>query len=294
MSSKESSNTAVGQDIPSDDYKLVIYRSEDFKEVRSFNLSLGNIYVITSVVFLILSGLLFSLMAFTPLKHLIPGYGKIESNNQFLQLVDGVDDLSHQIEAQSTYIGALRTLLGTGLADPEIGNLPDLVVEAAIANPRTSSTVVSRNNEQVQAAKANDALQDVKDVSLYTTIENNQVFYPVSGLVSSQFEPSIKHFGVDILAPAKTPVMAMMDGIVFSSGWDIETGYSLGIQHADNILSFYKHNSLLLKEKGTFVRAGEAVAIIGNTGTMSSGPHLHFEIWHKGQPINPEDILKFN
>ena len=117
---------------------------------------------------------------------------------------------------------------------------------------------------------------------------------PVSGVISSEFQPNIRHYGIDILAPKNTPVKAMMDGFVFSSGWDLETGYTLGIQHKGNILSFYKHNSILLKEKGTFVRAGEAVAIIGNTGTLSSGPHLHFELWHSGKPVNPKDFINFN
>jgi len=116
----------------------------------------------------------------------------------------------------------------------------------------------------------------------------------VEGIISSDFDPSIKHFGVDILAPAKTPVRAIMDGYVITSGWDLETGYTIGVQHEGQILSFYKHNSHLLKEKGTFVAAGEAVAIIGNTGTLSSGPHLHFEFWHNGKPINPKDILNYN
>ena len=105
--------------------------------------------------------------------------------------------------------------------------------------------------------------------------------------------PEIKHYGVDILAPKSSPINSIMDGYVFSSGWDLETGYTIGVQHEGNILSFYKHNSILLKEKGTFVQAGEAIAIIGNTGTLSSGPHLHFELWHSGKPLNPEDFLNF-
>lgn len=289
MSSQKSEQKSQNRDVGSDDYKLVVYRSEDFSEVRSINLSPSSIYVASSVVLLLLCGLIFSLLAFTPLKRLVPGYGRIESNQQFLQLIDGVDELAVKIDAQSTYIGAMRTLLGTGLADSEIGTLPPLSDETftsseTIANPSSPASPIELKDKKVA---------NISDANLLKAINDQTVYHPVSGLVSSEFDPTIKHFGVDILAPAKTPILAMMDGIVFSSGWDLETGYSIGIQHSDNILSFYKHNSLLLKEKGTFVRAGEAVAIIGNTGTLSSGPHLHFELWHNGQPINPQDIINF-
>lgn len=289
MSSRKPEQKSQNPDKGSDDYKLVVYRSEDFSEVRSINLSPSSIYVASSMVLLLLCGLIFSLLAFTPLKRLIPGYGKIESNQQFLQLIDGVDELAVKIDAQSTYIGAMRTLLSTGLADSEIGSLPPLSDEAFTM----SETVASQANTAKPIDKADKGVANISDIDLLKSINDQTVYHPVSGLVSSEFDPTIKHYGVDVLAPAQTPILAMMDGIVFSSGWDLETGYSIGIQHSDNILSFYKHNSLLLKEKGTFVRAGEAVAIIGNTGTLSSGPHLHFELWHNGQPINPQDIINF-
>jgi len=291
-----SSNTDIPTPDPStgsDEYRLVVYRSEDFQEIRSFNLTVSNIYVLTSVILLLLCGLVYSLMAFTPLKRLIPGYGKIEANQQFLELIDGVDDLTVKVEAQGTYIGAMRTLLGTGLADTEIGGLPDLIDQSEPKLPE-SATVPIRSTPQAAELVTSPTTNDIGDEDLYRALAKGKVLLPVSGLISSEFDPNIKHFGVDILAPAQTPIISIMDGIVFSSGWDLETGYTIGIQHQDNILSFYKHNSQLLKEKGTFVKAGEAVAIIGNTGTMSSGPHLHFEIWHNGKPINPQDILNFN
>ncbi len=289
MSSQKPEQKSKNQDGGSDDYKLVVYRSEDFSEVRSINLSPSSIYAATSVVLLLLCGLIFSLLAFTPLKRLVPGYGQIESNHQFLELINGVDDLAVQIDAQSTYIGAMRTLLGTGLTDSEIGSLPPLSNEAFT----TSETIVNQASAARPAEIREKDGASIGDIDLLKAINDQTVYHPVGGIVSSEFDPGIKHFGVDVLAPAKTPILAMMDGIVFSSGWDLETGYSVGIQHSNNILSFYKHNSLLLKEKGTFVRAGEAVAIIGNTGTLSSGPHLHFELWHNGQPINPQDIINF-
>ncbi len=276
----------------SQDYKLVVYRSEDLREVRTMNLSLSNIYVMASSLILLLCFLIFALLAFTPLKRFIPGYGQLEANPRFLELIDGVDDLGAQIDAQVTYIGAMRTILSTGLSDTDKGTLPPTSNQAAttsvnISNPTSSYVFGSRSQESP------DVIRTEQSGEIYDALSQGGAIKPISGIVSSRFDPKIKHYGIDILAPAQTPIMAMMDGIVFSSGWDLETGYSLAIQHENNILSFYKHNSQLLKEKGTFVRAGEAVAIIGNTGTLSSGPHLHFELWHNGKPINPEDLFKF-
>jgi len=105
--------------------------------------------------------------------------------------------------------------------------------------------------------------------------------------------PEKKHNGVDILAPANTAVKSVLDGYVIISAWNIDTGNTIGVQHADNVVSFYKHNSALLKEEGNFVKAGEALAIIGNSGTLSDGPHLHFELWIDGNPVNPENFIKF-
>jgi len=273
----------------SQDYKLVVYRSEDLQEVRSMNLSVSSLYVMISSVILLLCFLIFTLLAFTPLKRLIPGYGQMEANPRFLELVDGVNELGDQIDAQVTYIGALRTLLGTGLADSERGSLPkrDNQITTSVNASSAAAINVSRTDHR------SEVIESGVSTELYDALSAGGAIKPVTGIVSSSFDPRINHYGIDILSPAQTPIMATMDGIVFSSGWDLETGYSLAIQHENNILSFYKHNSQLLKEKGTFVRAGEAVAIIGNTGTLSSGPHLHFELWHNGKPINPEDVFKF-
>ena len=116
---------------------------------------------------------------------------------------------------------------------------------------------------------------------------------PISGVISSPFEPEEDHLGVDVLAPHDTPVKAIWDGHVIMADWTLETGYTIGIQHSEDMVSFYKHNASLLKKNGAFVRAGEAVAIIGNTGKLTSGPHLHFELWLQGKPVDPTHYIDF-
>ncbi|MEL6844618.1 MAG: M23 family metallopeptidase, partial [Bacteroidota bacterium] len=124
-------------------------------------------------------------------------------------------------------------------------------------------------------------------------IEQMYFMSPVQGEISAGYMPDKKHFGVDVLAPKNTAIKAAMDGFVITSDWTLETGNTLGIQHANNVITFYKHNSVLLKKVGDYVKSGEAIAIIGNTGTLTDGPHLHFELWHKGKPIDPLDYVGF-
>ena len=120
------------------------------------------------------------------------------------------------------------------------------------------------------------------------------IFYtPISGIITDKFDSKTKHFGIDLVAKEKTRISSVLEGTVVISNWTSETGYVIGIQHKNNYFSLYKHNSVLLKSVGDFVNASDHIAIIGNSGELSSGPHLHFELWHKGTPVNPEDYISF-
>jgi len=274
-------------------YRMVVYRSDDFSEVRSFNLSLGSIYTAISMISLLMIVLTYSLFAFTPLKNLIPGYGDVEASPQVIQLIEGVEDLSYQIEAQQTYLNAFKNLL-TSASEMGESQYSAIQNKPNVPTPPKNSISLNKKDESSAEPRLSDNIEKIDNAEIYMTMRESDIIEPVDGVISSEFQPEIRHYGIDILAPKNTAVKTIMDGFVFSSGWDLETGYTLGIQHKGNILSFYKHNSILLKEKGTFVRAGEAVAIIGNTGTLSSGPHLHFELWHNGKPVNPKDFINFN
>jgi murein DD-endopeptidase MepM/ murein hydrolase activator NlpD len=118
-------------------------------------------------------------------------------------------------------------------------------------------------------------------------------FSPMTGVVTSHFNREEKHFGIDIVADNNSVIKATSDGTVIYSDWTVENGYCIGIQHNGNLFSVYKHNAVLLKDDGDFVSAGEPIAIYGNSGSLSTGPHLHFEIWYNGTPLNPEDYISF-
>ena len=118
-------------------------------------------------------------------------------------------------------------------------------------------------------------------------------FPPVEGIVTQSFDEKKRHYGTDIVAKANAKVAAVLDGVVIFTDWTVKTGYVIQVQHTNDLISVYKHNSILLKKQGDYVRAGEVLGVVGNTGEESSGPHLHFELWRAGNPLNPENFIKF-
>ncbi len=267
-----------------DKYRLVILNNENFQEISSHRLSLLNLYIILSSVIVVLSALLVLLIVFTPVKKLIPGYADTGSTTEIIELNKQLDEIIKEKDAQEVYLASFRKMLTSGedatdYTPTEEEKLRLAISEAEIKNAGlvSNSPIVNLPKKEV-AQGANNYFDLVK---------------PVSGSVSAAFMPEKKHNGVDILAPANTAVKSVLDGHVIISAWNIDTGNTIGVQHADNVVSFYKHNSALLKEEGNFVKAGEALAIIGNSGTLSDGPHLHFELWIDGSPVNPENFIKF-
>ncbi len=251
-------------------YRMVILNDETFEEVSSYKLTLRNIYALISSFVVALGLLIVACIVFTPVKKLIPGYADFESNPKFIQLTKDLESIQDSIAAQEVYLSAFRQLLtadGTTLALE--GDVKTLTVDDASQQKLIPS----------KSKKSSTSMQ---------------ISAPIRGLISLQFDPKINHFGVDILAPKDSPVKAVTEGHVISSGWNLETGHTIGVQHKDMFISFYKHNQKNLKKAGDFVKAGEAIAIIGNSGTLSDGPHLHFELWYNGNPVNPEDYIKFN
>ena len=268
-----------------DKYRLVILNNDTFQEISSHRLSLMNLYIILSSVIVVLGALLVLLIVFTPIKKLIPGYGDMGSSTKIIELNKQLDEIIKEKDAQEVYLASFRKMLTSDEEYTEYSPSEEEKLKKAIA----------------EAEITNEGIVGVSDVIVNLPIKetpqkiNNyfDLVKPVSGSVSAAFMPEKKHNGVDILAPANTAVKSVLDGYVIISGWNIDTGNTIGVQHADNVVSFYKHNSALLKEEGNFVKAGEALAIIGNSGTLSDGPHLHFELWIDGSPVNPENFIKF-
>lgn len=278
-------------------YRLIVMNNETFEEVGSYRLTLLNVYVAASTIFVLLTLLVVLAIAFTPLRRYVPGYGQgDDSRRQVERMYREVQSLEKQLAAHRDYAANIqRVLVGdvetaADLEKTEV-NLP---VDSFEEIPVSQEEVQLREELELQAV---GALARRGRSSTFPSGETpiEQLFFtpPINGDISAAFMLDKKHYGVDVVSPKNTPIKAAMDGFIFFSDWTLETGNTIGIQHANNIITFYKHNSALLKKTGSFVRAGEAVAIIGNTGTLSDGPHLHFEIWHKGKPVDPAEYVAF-
>jgi len=262
-----------------DRYRLVVLNDETFEEVSSTILTLGNIYALISsfVVFLGLFIILF--IVFTPFKKLIPGYADFESNPKFIQLTRDLDQIQDSLMMQREYIEGIKNFL---TADGTQITYQDQPGQSLVAKAPDAAESPDEGLTPLPIIKKRDAINRI----------NLQA--PLTGMISSDFNPETNHLGIDILAPKGSAIKAIQDGHVIVSGWNLETGHTLGIQHSNDIISFYKHNLKNLKKEGEYVKAGEAIAIIGNSGTLSDGPHLHFELWHDGNALNPIDYLNFN
>ncbi len=256
-----------------DTYRIVVIDVEDLKEVGNYQLSMGRIYTYILTTGLIFAIILISLLAFTPLKRLLPGYGDIEENSKFIELRKKIINLEEELEVQVVYTQGLQNMLS--------GN-------GEVSIPTSSITPASTESSKVAISDA-----DLKESKLTSSLDNQYFVPPVIGDISAAYDRANNHFGTDIIAPKDTPIKAIAAGVVIGSDFTLDTGNTISIQHHNNVISIYKHNSALLKKSGDKVSAGEAIAIIGNTGELTDGPHLHFELWYDGNPVNPENFVNF-
>ncbi len=275
-------------------YRLVVMNDESFEEVGSYKLSLLNLYVAISAAIVAVAILVFALIFFTPIKKFVPGYGDA-SSGELREINASLLELEDQLKAQETYTNSFRRMVtGDVEKEEDVKEVGNNTLDTLQSVSRIKEDDILRKEvEEDVKLQQKKMVQSVSATPTEVPLEQLYFIPPITGIVSESFMPDKKHYGTDILAPKNTPVKAIMDGYVISADWTLETGNTIAIQHSNSIISFYKHNSALLKKIGNFVKAGEAVAIIGNTGTLSDGPHLHLELWHKGKPINPEDYIAF-
>lgn len=278
-------------------YRLVVMNDETFQEVGSYKLSLLNVYIFLSTVGVLLALAVGALIFFTPLKRYVPGYGSTSNDREIIRLNKQVEEMEKELSAFRTYTDNVRRMLsGDAQTEKDVPKAQTSSnADSLIANPPEIPAVDEDLRREVALNELGRAAQEPRTSNFSPRdVPLEQMFFspPIKGKISAGFDPDKKHYGTDVVAPQNTAIKSVMDGYVFFSDWTLETGNTIGIQHANNVITFYKHNSALLKKNGSFVKAGEAIAIIGNTGTKTSGPHLHFELWHKGHPINAVDFVK--
>lgn len=283
-------------------YRLVIMRDESFEEVGSYKLTRLNIYLIISTLIVSTAILVMLLFVLTPLKRMLPGYGDVSYRDDAEELAQTVQELQEKNRANEIYIQNLRRIFTGDFESEE--DIPKVDSSNTTPDSLLSLDRIEEDEELRNAVERNQPLVPSKgqapppaaEYSPYrnTPLEQLYLIAPIRGEISNGFQQDKGHLGVDVLAPKNSPIKSIMDGVVIQSDWTLETGNTIALQHPNNVVSFYKHNSALLKKVGDGVKAGEAIAIIGNTGTLSSGPHLHFELWYNGKAVDPDDYIQFN
>jgi len=267
-------------------YRFVIMTDSSFEEKLSIKLSRLNViaFVGTLVFFCFFSTML--LITYTPLSEYVPGKSTIEVQKGLIELNIKSDSLETILLNRRIYLENINKIINgeelitTENSDEKINTQTPISFEKSIEDSLFRIKVETEDKSSIY--KKNN------------TNNNNLMFFtPLSGLISDGYNNKTKHFGIDLVAKEKSRISSVLEGTVIISHWAYETGYVIGVQHKNDYLSFYKHNSVLLKSVGDYVNAGDHIAIIGNSGELSSGPHLHFELWHKGIPVNPENYISF-
>ena len=273
-------------------YKLVLMDANSFEEKLSFRVSRLGVIIVSASVMILLISLTIYLIAFTSLREYIPGYTDVTLARNIYDLQQKTDSLENVFRQKDIYINNLNRLISGNIAD-EVEK-PD---QGGYANYDTITSSISSEDSMLRAEYENQTKYNLYQDNLYNYLPANlgniNFFPPLKGIITHSFDPSQDLFGVDIVAKTSEAIKATFDGTVIFSDWTLETGYIIGIQHKNNLISVYKHNSSILKQQGTFVKAGETISIVGQSGELSTGPHLHFELWYNGKPIDPEEFISF-
>jgi murein DD-endopeptidase MepM/ murein hydrolase activator NlpD len=277
-----------------ENFRLVIMHNETFKEVGSYKLNLLNLYILLSSVFVALTLLVFCLVIYTPIKKYIPGYGDYNQYAKVTALQDRIKKLEKEVKAQDEYTNSIKRILVGNFETSK--DVEDKDADISIAKPEPISRIPEdeKLRKTISYGQGSTTLPSLNFAPIDVPVENNYFISPIKGIISSAFKITDKHYGVDLIAPMDTPIKAVKDGYVIIADFTMETGYTIGVQHSNNLVTFYKHNSALLKKVGDTVKSGESIAIIGNTGTQTNGYHLHFELWHNGKPVDPTSVISFN
>jgi len=273
-------------------YRLTISNEATFDEALSIRLSRLNVFTVTGVFSILLIALVTLLIAFTPLREYIPGYPDGEMRRNIEQNSVLVDSLILELEKRDQFFNGIRNVISGNDFDNVSQSASDTIVDPKYKNlsfTKSASDSIFRK-EHEEDEKYNLTLDDAPKSK---GLSNIHFFAPIKGMISNHYNNKMEHYGTDIVGGVNERISSILDGTVIFSEWTLNTGYVIQIQHSNNLLSVYKHNSELLKKAGERVKAGEAIALLGNSGELTSGPHLHFELWHNGRPLNPEDYIKF-
>lgn len=276
-------------------YRLAIFNDQTFEERFSFRLTRMNVIITMlslGIIFIIIT---FFIIAYSPIREYIPGYPTVDQKKELYKLNIMADSLLLAIQRKDVYVQNIKNII----EDNESIYAEPIEPETA---KRIDTTTQSKSREDsiLRAEFENSEMynlyftEPVNSELSRTSIRNFNFFRPLNGIISSPFNQTEKHYGTDIVTAHNEAIMATLDGTIIYANWTLETGHVITIQHKSNLISVYKHCSVLLKKEGELAKAGEPIAISGQSGEFTSGPHLHFELWYNGSPIDPQEYIIFN
>ncbi len=274
-----------------DRYRLVVMNDDTFEEKVSLKLSPLSLFMLFGSVTIVFITIIISLVAFTPLREYIPGYTDVNMRKELVDLTLKADSMEQSMEASAMFIDNINNIFSGKVSSDSNMTRPD-------TTKKYQNIQIKRSKEDSLLRKQIESqdkysLNMKEDAARKNSISSFFFFSPIRGLVTSSFNAASEHYGVDVTAPENEAIKATLDGTVVLASWTLETGYVIQVQHSNNLVSVYKHNSALLKKAGEFIKAGEPIAIIGSSGEQSTGPHLHFELWYNGSAVDPQDYIVF-
>lgn len=272
-----------------DKYRLVILNENTFEERLSLKLTRLNVFVIVTLSSILLVGLTILLIAYSPLKEYIPGYSSTALKKKATELSFATDSLKQVLSNNTLYFASIQKVLKGDVSSNQLNK--DSIIEATKLEISEVDLNPSREDSLLRAKVEKEDKYNLFESA--TSVTNFVLFPPVTGTISASYNVENKHYAVDIAVAKDTPVKATADGIVIFAEWTAGTGHVIILEHSYGLISVYKHNATLTKSQGDLVKAGEVIAASGNTGELSTGPHLHFELWSDGYPINPTNFIDF-
>lgn len=275
-------------------YRLIVFNETSFKEVWGIKLSRLKLISISVLTFIFISFLIIITIAYTPLKEYIPGYPSGEIKTNIILNALKVDSLEEELRLKDQYFQNIKSIISGSEINNFIDNKSDTIKDS-IYKVNLNHKIIE--DDSLLRAKIEN--EDKYNVSLNLQYQKTDdlsdihFFPPLKGIVTNKFNKKDKHFGVDIVSSANEPISATLKGRVIFASWTLETGNVIQIQHENNIISIYKHLDHLIVEEGDEVNKADPIAFVGNTGEITTGPHLHFELWYNGKSLNPEDYINF-
>ncbi len=271
--------------------RVSIFNDTTHEKLFSFK-SNGILAIVTIIIFVtIIAGSTAALISFTPLREFIPGYPSAQSRRDLIQNAIKLDSLQKEVNLWRLQLTNIQRIV--------TGKEP-IRVDSLLSIAQTSDSLLK---ESAEFAKNDSVLRSavIKEEQFNLSAEKHKIeqieglhfFPPVRGMVTQEYNAAINHPYIDIAAPENSVVSSVLDGTVIMADYSEQNGYVIQIQHSNDLISIYKHNAKLLKKVGDAISAGSPISLVGNTGKLSTASHLHFELWHKGKPINPAQYIKF-